>query len=191
MRSRTDALRTLGWNPEDRAAQRSTPQTPIWGTLTQLAGNDAWRLGPLGAVLGDYASLEPVMAWLPLGTQVPGRCVLSLAVAAPAGAPAAAAVLGATLPCLHRKALRAIGPARSARNHWLSPKEQLVLELLILGNSVREIADRIGRSPHTVHDHVKALHRKLGASSRGELVARALGHLAPPSPGSVIAEPKG
>jgi hypothetical protein len=27
-----------------------------------------------------------------------------------------------------------------------------------------------------VHDHVKSLHRKLDASSRGELVARALGH---------------
>jgi hypothetical protein len=27
-----------------------------------------------------------------------------------------------------------------------------------------------------VHDHVKSLHRKLNASSRGQLIARALGH---------------
>lgn len=58
----------------------------------------------------------------------------------------------------------------------MTDREQDVLERLILGRSVREIAEELGRSPHTVHDHVKSLHRKLDASSRGELVARALGH---------------
>jgi len=61
---------------------------------------------------------------------------------------------------------------------WLTQREQIVLEQLTLGLSVRQIADELGRSPHTVHDHVKSLHRKLNASSRGELVARALGHTA-------------
>ena len=42
---------------------------------------------------------------------------------------------------------------------------------------MREIADALERSPHTVHDHVKSLHRKLNASSRGELIARTLGHV--------------
>lgn len=61
--------------------------------------------------------------------------------------------------------------------HWLTPREQDVLELLVEGKSVREISDELSRSPHTVHDYVKSLHRKLGASSRGELVARVLGHV--------------
>ena len=52
-------------------------------------------------------------------------------------------------------------------------------EHLALGKSVKQIASDLARSPHTVHDHVKSLHRKLNASSRGELIARALGHLAP------------
>lgn len=60
---------------------------------------------------------------------------------------------------------------------WLTDREQSVLELLIEGHSVRVIAEQLGRSTHTIHDHVKNLHRKIGASSRGELIALALGHL--------------
>jgi DNA-binding CsgD family transcriptional regulator len=59
---------------------------------------------------------------------------------------------------------------------WLTDREQGVLELLILGHSVRVIAEQLGRSAHTIHDHVKNLHKKIGASSRGELIAKALGH---------------
>ncbi len=59
---------------------------------------------------------------------------------------------------------------------WLTQREQVILDQLIVGCSVREIADSIDRSPHTVHDHVKSLHKKLNASSRGQLIAKALGH---------------
>jgi DNA-binding CsgD family transcriptional regulator len=59
---------------------------------------------------------------------------------------------------------------------WVTPREQQVLELLVLGFSVREIGEKLGRSPHTVHDYVKSMHRKLNASNRGALVARALGY---------------
>lgn len=58
---------------------------------------------------------------------------------------------------------------------WVTPREQEVLELLVLGYSVREIGEKLGRSPHTVHDYVKSMHRKLQAGNRGALVARALG----------------
>ena len=57
----------------------------------------------------------------------------------------------------------------------LTPTENRVLELLVLGRSVNGIAEELRRSPHTIHDHVKSLHRKLGASSRGELIARVMG----------------
>ncbi len=60
--------------------------------------------------------------------------------------------------------------------NWLTQREQT-----ILGCSVREIAEQIDRSPHTVHDHVKNLHKKLNASSRGELIAKALGYLDQPA----------
>jgi DNA-binding CsgD family transcriptional regulator len=87
-----------------------------------------------------------------------------------------AAALEAVLPLLARRAVMAIGTNPSEAAAWLTVREQAILQHLLLGKSVREIAEEIGRSPHTVHDHVKSLHRKLGASSRGELVARALGY---------------
>ncbi|MEO1007168.1 MAG: LuxR C-terminal-related transcriptional regulator [Planctomycetota bacterium] len=63
---------------------------------------------------------------------------------------------------------------------WLSAREAEVLDQLVLGRSVNDIADRIERSPYTVHDHVKALHRKLGVHCRGALVARAIRSVPPP-----------
>lgn len=84
--------------------------------------------------------------------------------------------LESLLPLLAKRAIMAIGSDPSEAAHWLTAREQVILQHLLLGKSVREIAEELGRSPHTVHDHVKSLHRKLNASSRGELVARALGY---------------
>jgi len=62
-----------------------------------------------------------------------------------------------------------------AREPRLSPRQREVLELLCSGASEKEIAAALEVSIHTVHDHVKALHRAYGVRSRGELMARALG----------------
>jgi DNA-binding NarL/FixJ family response regulator len=43
---------------------------------------------------------------------------------------------------------------------------------LARGFSSIDIAAELSLSPHTVRDHVKAILRKCGASSRGELVAQ-------------------
>ena len=48
-----------------------------------------------------------------------------------------------------------------------------MLQLLALGLSNREIAARLGVSPHTAKFHVNAVLGKLGASSRTEAVALA------------------
>jgi DNA-binding CsgD family transcriptional regulator len=87
-------------------------------------------------------------------------------------------VLRTALPVLAERSQLALGAGRSP---WLSVREHRVLELLIGGLSVPEIAAILGRSQHTVHDYVKSLHRKLGTSTRGGLVARALGHECAPS----------
>jgi DNA-binding CsgD family transcriptional regulator len=49
-----------------------------------------------------------------------------------------------------------------------------VLGLLSRGLSEKQVAADLDLSVHTVHDHVKALHRRLGVQSRGELLALAL-----------------
>ncbi|MBN1908792.1 MAG: helix-turn-helix transcriptional regulator [Pirellulales bacterium] len=54
----------------------------------------------------------------------------------------------------------------------LSPRLQQVLALLLDGDSEKQIARALGLSPHTVHTHVKRLHRYFQVASRGELLAR-------------------
>lgn len=56
----------------------------------------------------------------------------------------------------------------------LSDRELELLDLLILGLGDREIADRLMISYETARSRGKALRRKLGASSRAQVVAKAL-----------------
>jgi DNA-binding NarL/FixJ family response regulator len=56
----------------------------------------------------------------------------------------------------------------------LTPREYDVLELLTEGLSNRDLAKVLGFSEHTAKFHVQALLNKLGASTRTELVVRAL-----------------
>lgn len=88
-----------------------------------------------------------------------------------------AATLQAVMPHIAHRATLAFGEEAINPMNRITPREQLILEQLALGKTVKQIATGLNRSPHTIHDHVKSLHRKLNASSRGELIARALGHI--------------
>jgi DNA-binding CsgD family transcriptional regulator len=61
------------------------------------------------------------------------------------------------------------------RIEGLSPRDRETLEHLLDGASEKQIAARIGRSPHTVHTRVKRIYRRFGVTSRPELLARCLG----------------
>lgn len=54
----------------------------------------------------------------------------------------------------------------------LTPRQREVLAQLMAGASEKELAYELNVSPHTVHEHIKAIHRAFGARSRGELLAR-------------------
>lgn len=56
----------------------------------------------------------------------------------------------------------------------LSPREQQVVELLALGYRNREIALALGSSPLTVRNQLAAIFRKVGATTRAELVGLVL-----------------
>ncbi|SDM75482.1 ATP-binding protein [Allokutzneria albata] len=65
-------------------------------------------------------------------------------------------------------------PSRRGRRGYgnaLSPREQDVARLLAQGRTNREIAEVLFLSPRTVEQHVARALRKLGVSSRGELLA--------------------
>ncbi|MFI6925410.1 LuxR C-terminal-related transcriptional regulator [Nonomuraea spiralis] len=53
----------------------------------------------------------------------------------------------------------------------LTPRERGVLDLLCRGAAPKQIARLLDLSGHTVHDHLKAVFRKTGASGRDELMA--------------------
>ena len=55
----------------------------------------------------------------------------------------------------------------------LAPRLQQTLALLMEGDSEKQVAYKLGISPHTVHNYVKALHQRFDVSSRGELLAAA------------------
>jgi DNA-binding NarL/FixJ family response regulator len=53
----------------------------------------------------------------------------------------------------------------------LSPRLRQVLEMLLRGSDEKRIAWDLGRSRHTVHNHVRRLYRCMGVKSRAELMA--------------------
>lgn len=55
----------------------------------------------------------------------------------------------------------------------LPPRLSQTLAALQAGCSEKEVSTRLGISPHTVHNYVKALHQRLGVTSRGELLSKA------------------
>jgi DNA-binding CsgD family transcriptional regulator len=57
----------------------------------------------------------------------------------------------------------------------LTAAERKVLHLFLTGLPEKQIAELLGRSPHTVHDTVAALYRKFGVASRSALMAIWLG----------------
>jgi PAS domain S-box-containing protein len=56
----------------------------------------------------------------------------------------------------------------------LTQRQRDVLQHLLAGLADKAIASELRISPHTVHNHVKALYRTFGVSSRPELFARCL-----------------
>lgn len=154
--------------------------TPITELLEDLPGDEAVRSGDLPKLWANLDVDRVLVSVSRLGPADAGRVLIAQVTPLQAHARLTATdarVLAAFIPQLLIRAELALGVEPTEQTRWLTQREQMVLEHLTLGKSVRQIAEDLGRSPHTVHDHVKGLHRKLGASSRGELIARALGHV--------------
>ncbi len=170
VRSKAERLNDLGFAIESEV---------VLGRIGDLVGSSDWRTHGIGRLWQNTPITDVLVAASPLGHTEPGRHMISMVALAEQGAepkPGQFELLGVIHNLLVRRALVSIGESKATSSRWLTAREQEVLELLVIGKSVRVIAEELGRSPHTVHDHVKSLHRKLDASSRGELVAKALGH---------------
>jgi DNA-binding CsgD family transcriptional regulator len=171
IRRRFTGVRRVGW--------ALTPGAPRAARLVDLTGAVAWAASDAGRLWQSIGVAEMLVASAPLSASRPDR-VLAVEIGRDAMlkpfTKEDAVMLEGVLDALARRAHIAFGPTPIGAARMLTSREQEVLSMLVLGLSVREIAGRIKRSPHTVHDYVKALHRKLEANSRGALVAKALGH---------------
>jgi len=65
----------------------------------------------------------------------------------------------------------------------LTARQREIVRRAADGASEKEIAAEFGLSPHTVHDALKLVHRKLGVRSRAELVALVQSDRVPDDPG--------
>ena len=59
--------------------------------------------------------------------------------------------------------------AQPAKLELLSESQRRVLGLLLEGKAEKEVAAKLNISPHTVHNHVKEIYRKMEVNSRPEL----------------------
>ncbi len=177
LRTNITGARDLGWAPGQLAEGKGRV-----GLASRIA-TPPWPRNSLGKRWENLATGDTLLGAFSIGGIDGDRMILVEFVRTGGGEGVGVVeeeLLSAVLPALGRRTMLAIGGAdASDSGQWLTPREQIILQHLLLGKSVRQIAEELGRSPHTVHDHVKSLHRKLHASSRGELVAKALGHSEP------------
>ncbi|HHH27603.1 MAG TPA: response regulator transcription factor [Polyangiaceae bacterium] len=81
----------------------------------------------------------------------------------------------AELPAILREAIKKrkrIAMTNERELERLSVRERDVLRLISRGLRVKDTAERLGVSPHTVRNHLKSIFRKLDAHSQAELVVR-------------------
>lgn len=76
-------------------------------------------------------------------------------------------------PSIARRLLRHFRAAPAPAAASLSPRETDVLSLVGRGLTRKEIASVLEISPHTTHQHIKAVYRKLSVSSRAEAAIEA------------------
>jgi DNA-binding CsgD family transcriptional regulator len=149
----------------DGAAEAISPQAAAWFSDLPLAGGltleDPLPHTVLAAAAAARAAGDAQAGQLTRIRTTSGRW-LSLA-ACPLGGGRVAVVLQ---PATTDQLLPAI-----AAWHGLTPRQLDVLRLLLQGHAVKQIARRLGLSPHTIEDYLKALYRKTGTNSHQELIA--------------------
>ncbi len=81
-------------------------------------------------------------------------------------------------PAIARKVLslfaRLAEPRSGAEEYGLTPRERQILQLLVDGLTIRQIADRLEVSFHTVDTHIRNIYSKLHVHTRGGAVAKAV-----------------
>lgn len=186
-----ESLGAAGGLPGDAVLELGTMIALPWPRPPEFGDGPAYLVSELPAgepsmrLVGDamrQAGLAIELAVLAYSRE-PGQIVMTaqLGGSRDGRTPARASLLAQILPWAHTIARTALGECEGDEpRNWITEKERVVLEQLVRGDSVVEIARSLGRSRYTVHDHVKSLHRKLGVHTRAALVGCATLGVPPP-----------
>ncbi|MCA9294471.1 MAG: response regulator transcription factor [Phycisphaerales bacterium] len=173
-RIHSDGVGAPGW----RVAEALQGERIGAARLRDLSSWSAWSFTAAGKRWKRFGVNDLLIGAGCLHPENPNRVLVVELGAGPEYPPFAqsdAIVLAPILEMVTERAAIAFGMLPVTASSTVTPREEQILQLLTLGCTVREIAERLSRSRHTVHDHVKSLHRKLGATTRGALIARYLG----------------
>jgi DNA-binding CsgD family transcriptional regulator len=128
-----------------------------------------------GAQGGAPATDGPTPA-NPASTATPAQwSIVALQMTRSSDSSGSRAELAALLHALHRATVHTgwlDAREEPDRLATLSSGERQTVQLLLTGKSEAAIASMLGRSPHTIHSHVKRVYRKLGVASRAELIVK-------------------
>lgn len=189
-RIHSDTARDLGWAFETNDPNPHNAPRIRAARLHELPSRSAWPVTTPGKRWSRIGITELLVLQASLHDDNPSR-VLAVELGATRDQPVfgrkEALAATALMSVLRERARLAFGSRETSSMSRVTKREQEILEQLTLGKTVREIAQSLNRSPHTVHDHVKSLHRKLDASSRGELISRFLGYIS--ADGSRVEQP--
>lgn len=167
----------------DVAGPASTALPPR--VLTTLLRADPRLSGPARDLLQELAARQ-LSPWTSELMRLPdGRAVSVLASVREAVEAGVLVLDGDRLRFRHPLLCRAAGLLRQERSvddgecGLLSPTERAITRLVAEGLTNRQIASRVKLSPHTVNFHLRKIFKKLGVSSRVELVGTRLRQLRP------------
>lgn len=166
------------------AVRRRYPALPVVVIAATERVADVVRAIDLGAMgfvprNGSDADLHAALALVMSGGVFMPPSILGLAPRLPLPEPARLPAAARTLPSPASSASLAAGgpPAAGVEALGLTPRQADVLSLLLRGLSNKLIARELGLSVETVKDHVAAVLRALGVSSRTQAVL-AVGQIA-------------
>lgn len=148
----------------DNVVEAADPSAPTW--LADLDGDhDPARTEQLPMAL--YACANAARAGQPAWTRIRTLAGHWLLVSGTILEPSPGGPVAITLTAATPQQIRPVLIA----GHGLTPREAQLVDQLLEGVPVKQIARRLGLSPLTVNDHLKAIYRKTDFHGRDELTA--------------------
>jgi DNA-binding CsgD family transcriptional regulator len=200
----------LGWSTDrdkelflfwlDQGDANSDPMCQAMGTLlpatrgtltclrSQLVSDPSWYSSSL---FNEYYRSMRIDDQLQSYCQIDADRVSGISLIRPLGARPFDERQRRLLELFHRDMCRLLGTKLAKPGGpsiaQLSPRLAQVLLRLLEGDGEKQIALRLGISRHTVHEHVKRLHRHFGVSTRAELLSQCF-RFVPPLQKLIVAE---